>query len=297
MATTALSVGDLMRGDARLVVAIGYGQAQECVCSKDGLVSQIPDHNLKAHEAVLICRARRRIGTDWREHEQLPPNGSFILSLKGLDRGSRSMGIENFHAQALYPPRSGASLGGGRLMGCGSELPGPPRCPWPCVCLCCNPSESRVSQGLSGSFRVFQGLPGVQRGSPSVAAFCYASALAGVPHFRASAECGRILTRYRYTKHPPSTHTSRLFHPPDTVGHVHVLVYPHHSLSPALVHRNSSKWQGHTNGATFEVARALPQNWRVSHVIALGDVRVWNPKMRPRPLNWLRFPSSAVGKS
>lgn len=100
MAITALSVGDLMRGDARLVVAIGYGQAQECVCSKDGLVSQIPDHNLKAHEAVLICRARRRIGTDWREHEQLPPNGSFILSLKGLDRGSRSMGIENFHAQA-----------------------------------------------------------------------------------------------------------------------------------------------------------------------------------------------------
>jgi hypothetical protein len=83
MAITALSVGDLMRGDARLVVAIGYGQAQECVYSKDGLVSQIPDHNLKAQEAVLICRARRRIGTDWREHEQLPPNGSFILSLKG----------------------------------------------------------------------------------------------------------------------------------------------------------------------------------------------------------------------
>ena len=148
-------------------------------------------------------------------------------------------------------------------------------------------------QGLSGSFRVFQGLPGVQRGSPSVAAFCYASALAGVPHFRASSRMWEDFDQIHQAPTPPAFSTRQM-------GHVHVLVYPHHSLSPALVHRNSSKWQGHTNGATFEVARALPQSWRVSHVIALGDVRLWNPKMRPRPLNWrnrLRFPSSAVGKS
>ena len=280
MAITALSVGDLMRGDARLVVAIGYGQAQERVCSKDGLVSQIPDHNLKAHEAVLICRARRRIGTDWREYEQLPPNGSVILSLKGLDHGSRSMGIENFHAQALYPPRSGASLGEGRLMGCGSELPGPPRCPWPCVCLCCNPSESRVS-------RVFQGS---SAGAPQWPRSAMQALLQGCPHFRASSRMWEDFDQIHQAPTPPAFSTRQ-------IGHVHVLVYPHHSLSPALVHRNSSKWQGHTNGATFEVARALPQSWRVSHVIALGDVRVWNPKMRPRPLNWLRFPSSAVGKN
>lgn len=149
-------------------------------------------------------------------------------------------------------------------------------------------------QGLSRSLRVFQGLPGVQRGSPSVAAFCYASALAGVPPLPSVKQ-----NVGGFRPDTPSTHQAPA--PPAfstrQIGHVHVLVYPHHSLSPALVHRNSSKWQGHTNGATFEVARALPQSWRVSHVIALGDVRVWNPKMRPRPLNWLRFPSSAVGKN
>jgi hypothetical protein len=44
----------------------------------------------------------------------MTPNGSFILSLKGLDRQSRgrSMGIENFYAQAL--PSSVWSDSGGK---------------------------------------------------------------------------------------------------------------------------------------------------------------------------------------
>jgi len=66
MATTALSVGDLMRGDeGRCEASCSdrvWTSAGMCLF-KDGLVSQIPDRNLKAHEAVLICHARRRIGT------------------------------------------------------------------------------------------------------------------------------------------------------------------------------------------------------------------------------------------
>ena len=96
----------------------------------------------------------------------MTPNGPFILSLKGLDRQSRgrSMGIENFHAQALPRPCTLLGLerlwGEGRLMDCSSELPGPPRCPYPCVSAC----AFAATPQNPGSFRVFQGLPGSSRG-------------------------------------------------------------------------------------------------------------------------------------
>jgi hypothetical protein len=194
----------------------------ECVCSKDdGLVSPIPDHNPKAREAVLICRAEEELVRTGGSMSSWPPNGSFILSLEGLDRRSRSrsMGIENFHAQALHLARSGLwSVSGGReAEGLWQRTAWAAKVPVPMPMavrgwLCCNPRNP-------GSSRVFQG------------SSC-ASALAGVPPTsERQAECGRILTRYWYTVHqaltPPPAFSTR------QIGHV--LDYPHYSLSPALV--------------------------------------------------------------
>jgi hypothetical protein len=163
------------------------------------------------------------------------------------------------------------------------------------ACPCVPLLQSLRIQGLPGSSRVLQGPPGVQHGSPSVAWFCWARALAGVPPSRASSRMWEDFDQIHQaaTPTPPAFSTRQ-------IGHV--LVYSHHSFSIAST--RASQFFPSGKGTQMEPLSKLPelppQNWRVSHVIALGDMRVLNPKMRHRPLNWrnrLRFPSSAVGKS
>ncbi|KAH8791920.1 hypothetical protein BGZ57DRAFT_556516 [Hyaloscypha finlandica] len=136
--------------------------------------------------------------------------------------------------------------GKGRLMDCGSELPEPPRCPYPCVSVW----AFAATPQNPGSFRVFQGPPGVQHGSPSVAWFCWASALAGVPHFRASSRMWEDFDQIHQaaTPTPPAFSTRQ-------IGHA--LVYTHHLFSIAST--RASQFFPSGKGTQMEPLSKLPE--------------------------------------
>jgi hypothetical protein len=135
-------------------------------------------------------------------------------------------------------------------MGCGTALSGPRRCPCPCPCPCVSKCAFAATPQNPGSFRVFQGPPGVQHGSPSVAWFCWASALAGVPHSRASSSMWEDFDQIHQaaTPTPPAFSTRQ-------IGHV--LVYPHHSFSIAST--RASQFFPSGKGTQMEPLSKLPE--------------------------------------
>jgi hypothetical protein len=153
------------------------------------------------------------------------------------------------------------------------------------------PSEFRV---FSGSSRVLQGAAWAPVSGHVLQ--CKRSAVAGVPRFQSVLQivCGRNLARCTRCTQMRQMHQTPTSSASPRSKIQHFLVHLDHIAST-----RASRFAVFPGGkgprwSHFRSCPSSPPKLACFPRHGIGEMHVSNPEMRPRPLHWLTFPSSAV---